>query len=79
MYHSGKNPLRRVMNDSESVPVIRKRRQRRLHKSFLRYHDPENWPLLREALKHVGRADLFGNGKRQKGTNLLVECFQMLF
>ncbi len=36
---------------------------RRLHKAFLRYHDPENWPILREALKRMGRADLIGNGK----------------
>jgi len=40
-------------------------RQRRLHKAFLRYHDPENWPLLREALKSMGRADLIGPGKHQ--------------
>jgi hypothetical protein len=31
-----------------------------LHKAFLRYHDPDNWPLLREALKEMGRADLIG-------------------
>jgi hypothetical protein len=37
---------------------------RRLHKAFLRYHDPENWPLLRDALKRMGRADLIGNGKQ---------------
>ena len=37
---------------------------RRLHKAFLRYHDANNWPLLREALKRMGRADLIGNGKR---------------
>jgi hypothetical protein len=36
---------------------------RRLHKAFLRYHDPANWPILREALKRMGRADLIGNGK----------------
>jgi hypothetical protein len=35
-----------------------------LHKAFLRYHDPGNWPLLREALKRMGRADLIGNGKQ---------------
>ncbi len=29
---------------------------RRLHKAFLRYHDPNNWPMLREALKRMGRA-----------------------
>jgi hypothetical protein len=34
-----------------------------LHKAFLRYHDPNNWPMLREALKAMGRADLIGNGK----------------
>src|SRR5690606_33632228 len=65
MYHSGKNPLHRVRRDSEAVFVPRNLRQRRLHKAFLRYHDPENWPLLREALKRMDRADLIGNGKHQ--------------
>lgn len=36
--------------------------RRRLHKAFLRYHDPNNWPLLREALMAMGRRDLIGNG-----------------
>jgi hypothetical protein len=40
-------------------------RQRRLHKAFLRYHDPNNWPLLREALRQMGRSDLIGNGRHQ--------------
>jgi uncharacterized radical SAM protein YgiQ len=62
MYHSGKNPLRRVTRDSENVPVAKGLRQRRLHKAFLRYHDPNNWPVLREALRHMGRANLIGNG-----------------
>ncbi len=64
MYHSGKNPLARVRRDSEAVPVPKGKRQRQLHKAFLLYHDPENWPLLRDALKRMGRADLIGNGKR---------------
>ena len=64
MYHTGKNPLRKVTRDSEKVSVVRGNKQRRLHKAFLRYHDPENWPVLREALKRMGRADLIGNGKR---------------
>ena len=38
---------------------------RRLHKAFLRYHDANNWPMLREALRRMGRADLIGNGKHQ--------------
>jgi uncharacterized radical SAM protein YgiQ len=71
MYHSGRNPLKKITRDSERVIVVRNQRQRRLHKAFLRYHDPENWPLLREALKAMGRADLIGNGKRH-----LVPAFQ---
>ncbi len=63
MYHSGRNPLRRVGRQSETVDIVRGERRRRLHKAFLRYHDPNNWPLLREALKAMGRADLVGNGK----------------
>ena len=64
MYHTGRNPLKRVTRGSERVPVVRSLRQRRLHKAFLRYHDPDNWPLLRRALKAMGRADLIGNGMR---------------
>jgi hypothetical protein len=51
--------------------VVRSGRVRKLHKAFLRYHDPENWPLLREALRRMGRADLIGNGHRH-----LVPSFQ---
>jgi len=63
MYHSGKNPLKRIGRDTEVVDIVRGERRRRLHKAFLRYHDPNNWPLLREALKAMGRADLIGNGQ----------------
>ena len=66
MYHSGRNPLRPVRRGaSEEVDAIKGIKQRRLHKAFLRYHDPENWPLLRDALKNMGRADLIGPGKHQ--------------
>jgi uncharacterized radical SAM protein YgiQ len=64
MYHSGKNPLRKVTDDSEEVPIPKAGGVRRLHKAFIRYHDPKNWPLLREALNNMGRADLIGNGKQ---------------
>jgi uncharacterized radical SAM protein YgiQ len=63
MYHSGKNPLKRISRSSEEVVIPKGIKVRRLHKAFLRYHDPENWPVLREALKRMGRADLIGNGK----------------
>jgi uncharacterized radical SAM protein YgiQ len=65
MYHSGKNPLHRVSRGSEEVHIPRGTRVRRLHKAFLRYHDPNNWPLLREALRQMGRSDLIGNGRSQ--------------
>jgi hypothetical protein len=75
MYHSGRNPLRKVRrqaeNDEEAVDIVRGDKRRRLHKAFLRYHDPNNWPLLREALKTMGRADLIGNGKHH-----LIPTFQ---
>ena len=71
MYHSGRNPLGRVTRSSEVVDVVRGERRRRLHKAFLRYHDANNWPLLREALKAMGRADLIGNGKMH-----LIPTFQ---
>ena len=62
MYHSGKNPLRKVTRDSEEVVVPRGLKIRRLHKAFLRWHAPESWPILREALVRMGRADLIGDG-----------------
>jgi uncharacterized radical SAM protein YgiQ len=67
MYHTGRNPLKRqsYKKSSEKVETVKGEKQRRLHKAFLRYHDPENWPLLREALKSMGRADLIGEGPNQ--------------
>jgi uncharacterized radical SAM protein YgiQ len=73
MYHTSKNPLRKITRDSETVDIVRGEKRRRLHKAFLRYHDPNNWPLLREALKTMGRADLIGNGKHH-----LIPTFQPL-
>jgi uncharacterized radical SAM protein YgiQ len=63
MYHSGKNPLRRISRQSEEVVIPKGLKIRRLHKAFLRYHDANNWPMLREALRRMGRADLIGPGK----------------
>ena len=63
MYHTAKNPLRKISRESEKVDVVKGEKRRRLHKAFLRYHDAKHWPLLREALKAMGRSDLIGNGK----------------
>jgi len=76
MYHTGRNTLRKVRRQpsaEDTVDIVRGEKRRRLHKAFLRYHDPNNWPLLREALKAMGRADLIGNGKHH-----LVPTFQPL-
>ena len=73
MYHTNKNPLRKITRDSETVDIVRGDKRRRLHKAFLRYHDANNWPLLREALKTMGRSDLIGNGKHH-----LIPTFQPL-
>ncbi|MFN7713467.1 MAG: YgiQ family radical SAM protein [Curvibacter sp.] len=75
MYHTGLNSLKGIHRDdrSERVDIVRGEKRRRLHKAFLRYHDPNNWPLLREALKAMGRADLIGNGKQH-----LIPTYQPL-
>jgi uncharacterized radical SAM protein YgiQ len=62
MYHSGKNPLRKVTYKSEGVAIVKSPEKRRLHKALLRYHDPANWPLIREALKQMKLAHLIGDG-----------------
>ncbi|MBT9539708.1 YgiQ family radical SAM protein [Thiobacillus sp.] len=72
MYHTEKNPLKKVLGGKgEAVDVVKQGRIRRLHKAFLRYHDAENWPMLREALKEMGREDLIGNSKKH-----LIPLFQ---
>nr|WP_235953344.1 YgiQ family radical SAM protein [Noviherbaspirillum galbum] len=64
MYHSRRNPLHKVTEESEVVETVRAGKIRRLHKAFLRYHDPDNWDILREALVRMGRTDLIGNSDR---------------
>ncbi|MFT3694810.1 MAG: YgiQ family radical SAM protein [Kofleriaceae bacterium] len=62
MYHTGYSPLKSLIA-KDRVHVVKRYEQRRLHKAFLRYHDPNNWPILREALQRMGRSDLIGGGK----------------
>lgn len=61
MYYSGKNPLNKITREGGDVDVAKSPEQRRLHKAFLRYHDPDNWPMLRAALKQMGHEELIGN------------------
>ncbi|MBQ4832930.1 YgiQ family radical SAM protein [Pseudoalteromonas sp. MMG010] len=67
IYHTEMNSLRNIKNNTEQVAVPKGARQRRLHKAILRYHDPSGWPMIREALRKMGKAKLIG-----KGPNCLV-------
>ncbi|MDC9563329.1 YgiQ family radical SAM protein [Pseudoalteromonas sp. GAB2316C] len=67
IYHTEMNSLRNIKNNKEQVPVPKGARQRRLHKAILRYHDPSGWPMIRDALRSMGKANLIG-----KGPNYLV-------
>ena len=63
MYYTEKNPLKPLgRNNDERIFSAKTQEQRTLHKAFLRYHDPDNWPMLRKALRRMGRADLIGSG-----------------
>ena len=65
MYYSEKNPLHQVTYKSEKVQTAKSPEQRKLHKAFLRWHDPKNWPLLRKAIADMGRQELIGDGENQ--------------
>ncbi len=63
IYHTELNSLKNLKGNTESVPVPKGERQRRLHKALLRYHDPAGWPMIREALQKMGLSKLIGKGK----------------
>ena len=50
---------------SDNVETVKSPEARRLHKALLRYHDPNNWPLIRETLKEMNLGRLIGPGKDQ--------------
>ena len=64
MYHTRKNPLKKVTQDSEVVETARSGKIRKFHKALLRYHAPENWELVREGLLRMGRSDLIGSSEK---------------
>lgn len=63
MYHSQYNPLKKLKYKQEVVYSAKTESQRKLHKALLRYHDKNNWSLIRSALKQLGMEYLIGNGK----------------
>ena len=75
MYHTLRNPLRKITPDSERVDVVKGERRRRLHKAFLRYHDANNWPILREldVLDDLGLPVLWGASRKRFLGDLLPD------
>ncbi|VEB42024.1 uncharacterized radical SAM protein YgiQ [Chromobacterium violaceum] len=63
MWHTRRNPLKRLSRSSEKVDVVRDGYRRKLHKAFLRYHHPDNWQIIHDALIQMGRSDLIGHSK----------------
>ncbi|SMF59073.1 uncharacterized radical SAM protein YgiQ [Alteromonadaceae bacterium Bs31] len=61
MYHSDRNPLKPLSYKSKKIFTPKIKGQRQVQKAFLRYHDTDNWPALRKALKAMGRGDLIGD------------------
>ncbi len=54
MYFTGKNPF-----TNEKIYVPRGGRERRLQRALLQYKNPKNRKLIYEALKNLGKLDLF--------------------
>ena len=63
MYHTHKDPLHKVSRAGGDMDIVKSGKQRKLHKAFLRYHDPKNWAILRKALQDMGRSDLIGKNR----------------
>ncbi len=63
IYHTEIDSLNKIRKENGAVPVPKGTIKRRLHKAILRYHDPNNWALIREALRKMGLAKkLIGSG-----------------
>lgn len=61
MYYTGRNPLKGINYKSEKINTVKKIEQRRLHKALLRYHDPENWKIIKDTLLKMGKKQLIGD------------------
>ncbi len=58
MYYTGYDPI-----TFKKVYCARSVKEKRLQKALMRYHDPANYYLVKEALIQAGRKDLIGYGK----------------
>ncbi len=57
MYHTGIDPI-----SMKPVETAKGLRDRRLQKALLQFFKPQNWFLVREALRKANRLDLMGSG-----------------
>jgi hypothetical protein len=57
MFYTGINPL-----DMKPVYVATDYHEKQLQRALLQYNRPQNAPLVREALRKLGREDLIGYG-----------------
>lgn len=61
MYVSERNPLKKLTYKAGKLSIPKTIEERRLQKALLRYHDPANWPRIREALRKMRKPHLIGN------------------
>jgi hypothetical protein len=63
MYYTGMNPYERIKSgDNSEVFVAKGDSARKRQKAILRYHDPANFAVIREALRELGMEYLIGTG-----------------
>ena len=56
IYHTGIDPI-----SGQRAPVARKMRDRRFQRAMMQFFKPENYFLVRDALRKAGRGDLIGD------------------
>ncbi len=59
MYHTGLDPL-----TMQPVSTARRLRDRRVQRALMQFFRPENYFVVKQALREAGRTDLIGNGRR---------------
>lgn len=61
MYYTGFDPTEKILKDHQPIYSVMGEIKRRVQKAILRYHDPENWDLIRNVLHELKLDELIGN------------------
>ena len=64
MYYTGFDPGEKIKDNTPSVFCVKGEIRRRIQKAILRYHDPENFEMIRDVLRKCGKDYLIGNSDR---------------